>query len=582
MRGNFRWPTALLVGIFIFAGGFRLSLLDRPFERDPEGCAAYYGILARNYFRFDWSKTLGIPAENGGEAQTPVLYPNHPPLTPMLIAFVDGIIGYWGNYTTPTPDWAVRLPTALATLACMLTLYLMMRHRATERAALLATAIFAALPITLYYGGLADVISPQLVFFILLTIGAYLRLHAAPNFPNLALLCAALVPAALTDWPAFHIVPVLGLHFVVTQPVRRWGWIISFGVFSVALFVLLYAHVAIVVHDWSWMKRLLVRRSIGGVSDSGTPITFVGWWKEAVGRLARDQHTAIVLLLLLGYLLTIPRRWMNKTRNRADQFATILFGWALVHILIGRQGVFVHEWWWWPLTPAAVVGSALLIDRAMDALERQEVPMEIIVVLALVIIIGCWSLLPAVLTHAAVFGSEWWWPGAVAAVAIASALVVYRVRDTLRRQMALNWIVGVSLVSFAAYNTYAAVWRFQHPQSMPYTTEELGEVIRATTAPHEAVMLAEKDLSLPLWYYADRSVIQEIWDPWSFERRLHAGTIDSPFVAERDPLQGPIGALIIPRIWAELPTIQQIRAQLADHPRRETDKFIIYDLTPPG
>jgi 4-amino-4-deoxy-L-arabinose transferase-like glycosyltransferase len=527
MRGNFRWPTALLVGIFVFAGGFRLALLDRPFERDPEGCAAYYGILARNYFRYDLHRTLGVPVESTGQSDVPVLYPNHPPLTPLLIAFVDGVLGYWGSWTLNPPDWTVRLPTAIATLACMLTLYLMLRRRATERAAILAAAIFAALPITLYYGGLADVISPQLVFFILLTIAAYLRFHAAPNFPNLALLCAAMIPAGLTDWPAFHIVPVLGLHFVLTQPIRRWGWIIAYGCFSVALFAALYAHVAIVVHDWQWMKRLLVRRSISNLSDAGEQITFWGWWKEAVGRLAREQHTAIVLALLVGYLLTLPRRYMKRTWSRADQFACLLFGWALVHIVIGRQGVFVHEWWWWPLTPAAVVASALLLDRAVAALEYREFPPR-----------------------------------------------------------ALNAALVVAVAGFAGWNSYGAIWKFQHPQRMSetalnYTTQELGEVIRATTTPDEAVMLADADKSLPLWYYADRPIIQKIWDPWSFERRLHAGTIDGPFVEERDPWHGKIGALIIPRLWADLPTIQQLRQQLAKNPHRETAKFLVYDLAPP-
>ena len=38
---------------------------------------------------------------------------------PLLIALLDGISGYWGSYSIPTPDWTVRLPTAAATLKRM-------------------------------------------------------------------------------------------------------------------------------------------------------------------------------------------------------------------------------------------------------------------------------------------------------------------------------------------------------------------------------------------------------------------------------------------------------------------------------
>src|SRR5205814_471009 len=118
---------------------------------------------------------------------------------------------------------------------------------------MLAAALFAALPITVTYGGQADVINTQLVFFILLSVAAYERFHDSPNLWTLGLLCLAFLPAAWTDWPAYYLVVVLGLHFIATRPLRHWPWIIAFGIVAALMFLAAYAHIAIAEHDWHWM-----------------------------------------------------------------------------------------------------------------------------------------------------------------------------------------------------------------------------------------------------------------------------------------------------------------------------------------
>ena len=52
----------VLVVVLLYTAGFRLAVLDRPFEYDAEGASSsQYGILARNYLRFGLTSTLGMP-----------------------------------------------------------------------------------------------------------------------------------------------------------------------------------------------------------------------------------------------------------------------------------------------------------------------------------------------------------------------------------------------------------------------------------------------------------------------------------------------------------------------------------------
>ena len=126
-----------LCAVLLFALAVRVATIDRPFHRDPEGCGSFYGLLARNYWRYDIARTLGVPVMSMGVHDDPTFYPNHPPLVPMLIAGAFGVAGYtdYGTDTFP-PDWLVRLPTVPFTIGCVALIYLLLRKHASPRAAM--------------------------------------------------------------------------------------------------------------------------------------------------------------------------------------------------------------------------------------------------------------------------------------------------------------------------------------------------------------------------------------------------------------------------------------------------------------
>ena len=147
LRGVLHWrkiDAVMLLVVMLVAGGARSLTLARPFHRDPEGCGCFYGTLARNYFRYGVTKYFAVPIQSTGVTpKAPVFYPNHPPLLPLLIAAVYKISG-WNAC-----EW--RVPARLAdatvddtafTIACVVTIFVLLRSRANLRAATIAAIIF--------------------------------------------------------------------------------------------------------------------------------------------------------------------------------------------------------------------------------------------------------------------------------------------------------------------------------------------------------------------------------------------------------------------------------------------------------
>src|ERR671930_420303 len=131
-----RRPRALLrklavSSILAYAIVFRLVALDRPFDYDDEATGgSFYGVLARNYLRFPWSETHGIPVLTVGRlAGVPLtFYPDHPPIVPLLIVPMYRMFGIG--------EWQTRLPTSVATVLAIAALYRLMHRFGTARAAL--------------------------------------------------------------------------------------------------------------------------------------------------------------------------------------------------------------------------------------------------------------------------------------------------------------------------------------------------------------------------------------------------------------------------------------------------------------
>ena len=353
----------VLALVLLYTAGFRLIVLDRPFDYDAEGASAsQYGILARNYLRFDWTDTRGMPVLTVGQhaAAPVVLYPDHPPLVPLFIA------PFYAGFGVG--EWQTRLPISLMTVVAVYVLYRLLALTATRRAGVVAAAVFAATPMILYFGGMPDVIGTPLILFILLSVLGYLRFHREPRLSTFVPFVAAFVLASLCDWPAYVIVPVFLAHFVGTQPRSEWPWILAFGGAACALFVAVYVYIALATQSsWTWMLPLFARHSaLGGVA-SFTPMQWLGMAFD----LNRMLHT-LVLMVACGMWLVMFGLRFRRPQGGAT-VARLLLAWGVACIMIGMTAAYNHQFVWMFLTPGIAVSTALLIERLFRITEQYRV-----------------------------------------------------------------------------------------------------------------------------------------------------------------------------------------------------------------
>lgn len=511
--------SALGLGLLLFAAAaFRLFVLNRPFEYDAEGASACeYGILARSYLRFAWTATHGMPVLTSAHIPSApiVFYPDHPPLVPLLILPFYALFG--------VGEWQTRLPIAALTVAAIYVVYRLLARSVTPRAGLTAAALFAAAPMTLYFGGMPDVMGIPLVFFMLLVVAAYVRWYREPLLTNFWLLLAAFLLAGSCDWPAYVIVPVLLVHFVATRPRAEWPRMLTFAFAACVLFAAVYVYIALATHSsWNWIVPLFVRHSaIGG----GQGFTLTEWLGNA-GVLNRTYHTLPLLLACAVWLGAFGFRF-----RRADPGATLarlLLAWGVLCILIGNKAAYNHHFVWGLLTPGIAVSAALLIEESFHWSERCgfETAMSAGVTLAILL-----------------FAS---WTG----------------------YLTVRLLYGAARIA-------------------PFTPAEMAQAIQiAAPRSMDLALIIGGDGGSggQLWFYGDRPLRTNVWSIPDVERRLRGDTADVLFDFAVQPWSASATGIVFPRWWdREFP---DVRLYLEEHypvvrlPPALSSKFEVFAVAP--
>lgn len=512
-----RWNLLFLALILLYTITFRLCVINSPFGLGSEGYTSFYGVLARNYLNCNWQDTWGIPIITVGHIpEAPkVCYPSHPPLVPLLIAPCYYFFGFG--------DWQTRLPTSIAAVAAVLLIFLLLNRFSTRRIALLGSALYAAAPMTLYLSGSPEVVAMPLVFFVLLVIYAYLNFQSQPGGKTFFLLAGTFFLAAIADWPAFLIVPVLLVHFMAKSPRHRWPWIIIFGLWAAFCFFLLYFYIMLAAgDDWNWMFEKFRNRSL--ISAAAPPI-LAEWLPKAI-EYNRSQHT--LPLLFAAFLWVIAFSWRGRPSQPGAAVALIMLAWGGLHVLLGYEGVFLHDWWWAPLTPGLAVSGALLIEWLICALEERGI------------------------SKTAHYGT----------------------------------VLAIAL--FAAWTAMNVFAEFNPANSDNALFKELGKAVQiAAPNPNDVVLVSWEGAEPQLWFYGNRPLRINVSSLDNFAGRLRDDSVDLPYGVTQPWKKKAAGMVLIDQICSKNPNWQNLE-ELRTHlqktyasvtpPAALVGKFEIYDL----
>ncbi len=474
----------------------RWPLASAEFGRSGDGTGSFYGIIARNYLLRANGPTLWMPVISVGDAASePTVYAHHPPGVPLLTAASMCALG--------DSDFAVRLPALLCTLAAVAALYGAMLGRGEGResgregtrsrwGATCAAMLLAFVPLSLRFGQMPDVVNSQLALVGIWIACAYARWLRRPTTRRLAGVVLALIAGFLTDWPAFYFAVVMGGHLLTFRP-RGWlraGVVIATA--SVVSFGLLYIWVSLASHDWSRLVHQFLNRSARSATDDARSFT-LGGWVSGVWRFNMELHGGLLLASgTLGILAATAIFWARREQPRRGQtdsaegsasaapVVALLGAWAVLHVLVGRQGVLNHDWWWWPVTVALCAGAGFLASLPERRIAR-----------------GVWGI-------------------GISALCIAW---VSREMPILRSAHYVDGGVG-------------------------YTPRELGAAVKSAADPGHPVMLFQDERQPYVSYNANRPLIQPVWDVDTLNTRLTAGTADLFYTFTQETDRPPAAVVI--------------------------------------
>jgi hypothetical protein len=326
--------------------------------------------------------------------------------------------------------------------------------------------------------------------------------------------------AGLTDWPAFILVPVLLIHFLATQRRRHWPWIFAFCLGASAIFAMIYIYITLSTNaPWDWMAVPLGSRT--SISSTST-FTLTQWLTVAL-EFNLVRHTLPILLLALGWLVVYS--WQRDQPQPGTTVARLLLAWGILHVLVGRQGVYVHEWWWSPLTPGLVIAAALFLDSLLRLFERRGL---------------CRAANPT-------------------AIFFILSFALWTARDTF--------------IEFDTAQTRG-----------PFTSIELGQAIQAAAPdPNDIALLVYNYAGPQLWFYGNRPLRLGIWSIEDFQHRLEDDQVDLIYHFEQ-PWQAVATGIVFPvhlhQERADLVAYLQQRYAQVRLPLHLADKFYVFDLRP--
>lgn len=364
-----RWPVWLILAAAV---SLHLADLNHPFIARHDFATAHEAILARSHVRYGLSDTLTrptFPRYSAAPSDARKLYPDHPPLTDLLIAASLATFG--------ERDWAVRLIPAFATVAMILLVMSIVRPIAGPRVALLAGAAGVILPILVYFGRIACHEPPTLALWV-----AALRGYFGWSYPALygnrrrrdgAIFAGATLLSLLCGWVAFIQAAVVAVHhFIETLRRRRpWSWSgAALVLLPAAIGATLTATHIVWMMDWNLRHLFEVFRFRTALKQSEKAFTTADWLLRQA-KWVRQNFGLIGVALSLFGLIGWRRRGIGDRPANSCAVLVALCGTAGMHfVLIFRSGSFEHEYWWLHVVPAAMVLIALGVDRLMTLAAR--------------------------------------------------------------------------------------------------------------------------------------------------------------------------------------------------------------------
>lgn len=309
--------------------------------------AAYHNA-ARNTLR--WSVLFPLQYETANVPPQPEQLYTHAPLALHLHNVAS--VRVFGDR-----EVSVRLVAGFWSVAALCMLFAVVRRLWDDVTALVASALYVALPINAIYTNMANH-TAGFIFWSLLTLYLYIRGSRDPPWPRpaFALFLGAFTMAATWDWPAYYIAACIAVHWALTlrhsgPDARVPGPLSHLALFCVWVLLIFAGHFVLVD---------VLTGNLDELRDAFNARRALSWSRLRTHLLVVPElmFTTPILSLSVAWIGMWLVRLVRGADRARDLVPVAFFAAGFIHYWTFRWSAIVHSYWAWPFLPAVAVAVA--------------------------------------------------------------------------------------------------------------------------------------------------------------------------------------------------------------------------------
>lgn len=357
---------------FIFLLAISVRILN--FNSIPEGGHLgwgynFYGNVIKNFVDYGFIETkfgMVVNGWNGLESSDFIYYIHHPSnlffILVSLIVFIFGLA-----------PWVLKLFPLLFSMGSLILIYLIGKKFFGKKVGLIASFLFALVPLAVKYASHLDVKGPQVLFFILLTSFFYFSWIKTDIKKFYWFMVASFfIGSFFTSWTIYLLVPGIFIHNVlikkkINKEIILFGFIV---LISLCLFLL---HVRILTgsfvgdsdnsYEGSLIHAYNVRSSnIASDANHSLRFTFNDLVKINYFRLY-GLYTPLLLFLFIIWLGVLVVKMSRGDSLFREGIILVLLVPQVLYLILFKQSMWMHEFLWSPSLAGILISSSSIIDK---------------------------------------------------------------------------------------------------------------------------------------------------------------------------------------------------------------------------
>jgi len=258
-------------------------------------------------------------------------------------------------------ELSIRLVSGFWSVAALCMLFAVVRRLWDDPHALVASAIYVALPINAIYTNMANH-SAGFIFWSLLTLLLYLRAPRGSPWPRGAFLLflGAFAIAATWDWPAYYVAACIALH---------WAWTLARSDAAGTLGQLVaFCACVVLVFAGHFVLVEVLTGNLDELTGTFNARRALSWPRFRTHLLVVPElmFTAPVLALCALWLAVWAARATKGLGRGRDLIPLAFLAAGLIHYWTFRWSAIVHSYWAWPMLP----GVAIIVAVSLFASGR--------------------------------------------------------------------------------------------------------------------------------------------------------------------------------------------------------------------